>query len=63
MDQINRLIGNDKAIRNGFSSSNAATEWGEEVKVIIAQAGVEAMSAKDTKHALIQSELRGKNSR
>ena len=63
MDQIDRLIGNDKASRNSFSSANAATEWGEEVKVIIAQAVVKAMLVKDTKHALILSELCGDNSR
>ena len=63
MDQIDRLIGNEKASRNGFSSAHVATEWGEEVKVIIAQAVVEAILAKDTEHALILSELRDENSR
>ena len=63
MDKIDRLIGNDKASRNGFSSAHVATEWGEGVKVIIAQAVVEAILAKDTEHALILSELRGENSR
>ena len=63
MDKIDRLMGNDKASNNGFSSANAAVEWGEEVKEIIQQAVVDAMAAKDTEHALAITSLREDNSR
>ena len=63
MDKIDRLMGNDKASKNGFSSANAAIKWGEEVKGIIQQAVVEAMATKETDHALAMPTLCEDNSR
>ena len=58
MDKIERLMGNDKASNNGFNSANAAIEWGEEVKVIIQQAVLDAMATKENEHALAITALR-----
>ena len=32
MDKVCRLTGKKNSVRNGFSSANAAIEWGNEVK-------------------------------
>ena len=63
MDKIDRLMGNDKAGNSGFSSANAAMEWGEEVRVIIQEAVLQAMATKDSEHTLTMEKLRSARSR
>ena len=58
MDKVCWLIGNTKLVNNGFSSANAAIEWGNEVKGVIKKSITAAIQQKDNEHALALTETR-----
>ena len=47
MDKVGRLTGNTNLVKNGFSSANAAIEWGNKVKDVITTAVTAAIQQKD----------------
>ena len=63
MDKVCWLIGNTKLVNNGFSSANAAIEWGNELEYVITTAITAAIQEKDNKHALALTEMRTANKR
>ena len=46
MDKVCRLTGNKKSVNNGFSSANAAIEWGNELEYVITTAITAAIQEK-----------------
>ena len=46
MDKVCRLTGNTNLVNNGFSSANAAIEWGNKVKDVITTSVTAAINKK-----------------
>ena len=63
MEKVCRLTGNTRLIKNGFSSVNAAIEWGKEVEDVITTAVTAAIRQKDNEHGLALLEMRTANKR
>ena len=61
MDKVCPLTGNIKSGKNGFSSTNVAIEWGNEVKDVITKSVTAAIQQKYNKHALALTEMRTAN--
>ena len=61
MDKVCQITGNTKSGNNGFSSANAAIEWGNEVKYIITTAVTSAIQQKDNENELMLTEMRTAN--
>ena len=57
MDKVCRITGNTKLGNNGFSSANAAIDWGNKVKDIITKVVTALIQQKDNEHALALTEM------
>ena len=63
MYKVCRLTGNKNLAKNGFSSANAAIEWGNKAKDVITTAVTTATQQKENEHALALTEMRNAKER
>ena len=57
IDKVCRITGNKKSGKNGFSSANAAIEWGNEAKDVITTAVTATIQKKDNEHTLALKDM------